>query len=98
MLTKNLGHHNFDNVKDFHDTTLKELKPVTIENIFRNGKSPAEIKNEIRKLLEGSSENAKQVEPKSNSKFNRQTLNNNQKANQDFSYPFKQDTFACIIF
>ena len=98
MLSKNLGHHNFCNIKEFHDSTLKELKPVIIENVFRNGKSPAEIKNGIKKLLESCSENSKPIEPKTNSKFNRQSLNNNQNAKQDFSYPFKQDTFACNIF
>lgn len=98
MLTKHLGHHNFCNIKEFHDSTLKELKPVIIENIFRNGKNPVEIKNGIRKILEDCNETAKQTEPKINSKFNRQNINNNQNTNQDFSYPFKQDTFSCKIF
>jgi hypothetical protein len=98
LLTKNLGNHNFCNVKQFNDSTLKELKPVNIENIFRNGKTADEIKNGIKKLLEDCNENTKQIEPKINSKFNRQSQNNNLIAKQDFSYPFKQDSFSCKIF
>lgn len=98
MLGKSFGNNNFCNIKEFHNSTLRELKPVIIENIFRNGKSPAEIKNGIHKLLEDCNENTKQIENKSNSKFNRQNINNNQNAKQDFSYPFKQDTFSCKIF
>ena len=93
----NIGNHNFCNVKEFHDTTLKELKPVVIETIFRNGRNPEEISNGIRKLLEGCNENLKVNEVKSTVKLSR-NLNNNQNIIQDFSYPFKQDNFTCKIF
>ncbi len=97
---KNLGNHNFCNVREYHNTILKELKPVLIENIFRNGKNSVDVKNSIQKLLEENVEsNSKTVEnTKTNKKLNRNNLNQIQNSNVDFTYPFKQDNISCLIF
>jgi len=98
VLGKTLGNNNFCNVKEYHDTILKELKPIMIDSVYRNGRTAVEIRNGVRKLLESSSENTKPLEKKSILKFGRQNVTYNQSSDQDFSYPFKQDNFACCIF
>jgi hypothetical protein len=90
----NIGFNGNFTVKNFHENTLKELKPIYIESLFKNGRTPEEISNSIKKLLEDCNEKSKTCENKSNVKLSRQTI---QPSTQDFSYPFKQDNFSCTI-
>lgn len=91
---KNGESHCISNFKEY-ENTLKDLKPVAIESLFKNGKSPQEISNGIKKIFEEYNENAKNNEQKLNVKLTRQNLQNS--TVQDFSYPFKQDNFTCVF-
>ena len=80
--------------KKHYESTLKELKPIVMGNLFQV-KNPLEVSNGIKKMLQGCNEKSKINEGKTNLKLSRQSNQNSQQ--QDFSYPFKQDYFSCNI-
>ena len=47
---KNGESHCISNFKEY-ENTLKDLKPVAIDTLFKNGKTPQEISNGIKKIF-----------------------------------------------